>query len=59
MSRKQTLSRRVAATTTMGWKVDMGQGDVLMIDNILSFHSRNPYTGCRDVLVALLELGTQ
>ena len=34
-------------------------GDILMIDNILTFHGRNPYTGHRDVQVALLEEGAQ
>lgn len=35
------------------------KGDIFMIDNVLSFHGRNPYSGQRDVQVALLELGTQ
>lgn len=34
-------------------------GDIFVIDNVLTFHGRNPYTGHRDVQVALLELGTQ
>ncbi len=34
-------------------------GDILLVDNILSFHGRNPYTGHRDVQVALLGQGTQ
>ena len=33
-------------------------GDVLMLDNILTFHGRNPFTGHRDVQVALLEQGS-
>jgi alpha-ketoglutarate-dependent taurine dioxygenase len=33
--------------------------DILMIDNILTFHGRNSYTGHRDVQVALLEEGAQ
>jgi hypothetical protein len=35
------------------------KGDILMVDNILTFHGRNPYTGHRDVQVALLEQGSQ
>ena len=31
------------------------QGDLLMIDNMLTAHSRNPYTGERKVLVAMSE----
>jgi alpha-ketoglutarate-dependent taurine dioxygenase len=34
-------------------------GDILLIDNILTFHGRNPFTGHRDVQVALLEPGVQ
>ncbi|CAN5308212.1 TauD/TfdA family dioxygenase [soil metagenome] len=34
-------------------------GDLLLIDNILTFHGRNPYAGERNVQVALLEEGEQ
>jgi hypothetical protein len=43
-----------AKTITLPYR----DGDVLMIDNILTFHGRNPYTGHRDVQVALLEQGS-
>ncbi|MBD2002953.1 MULTISPECIES: non-ribosomal peptide synthetase [Cyanophyceae] len=32
------------------------QGDVLMLDNMLAAHSRNPYVGSRKIVVALGEL---
>lgn len=35
------------------------EGDVLMIDNVQTFHGRNPFTGHRDVQVALIEEGVQ
>ena len=44
-----------AVTTGFRWK----RGDVLLIDNIMTFHGRNPYTGQRNVQVALLEEGLQ
>lgn len=34
-------------------------GDLLLIDNLLTFHGRNPYEGERNVQVALLEEGNQ
>lgn len=34
-------------------------GDLLLLDNILTFHGRNPYEGDRNVQVALLEEGEQ
>ena len=30
------------------------QGDLMILDNFYTFHGRNPYTGHRDVQVALL-----
>jgi hypothetical protein len=44
-----------ADTVAVPWQ----HGDILMIDNILTFHGRNSYTGHRDVQVALLEEGAQ
>jgi hypothetical protein len=44
-----------ADTIAVPWQ----HGDILMIDNILTFHGRNSYTGHRDVQVALLEEGAQ
>lgn len=35
------------------------RGDLLLIDNIMTFHGRNPYSGERNVQVALLEEGQQ
>jgi len=32
------------------------EGDVLMVDNILTAHARNPYSGVRKLLVAMGEL---
>ena len=37
-------------TVAFPWRA----GDVMLLDNIYSFHGRNPYTGTRDVQVALL-----
>lgn len=42
-----------AATVALPWR----HGDLLMLDNVLTAHGRNPYTGHRDVQVALLENG--
>lgn len=42
-------------TTANPWQA----GDVLLIDNVQTFHGRNPYTGHRDVQVALIEEGVQ
>jgi alpha-ketoglutarate-dependent taurine dioxygenase len=42
-----------AATVALPWQ----DGDVMMLDNILAMHGRNPFTGHRDVQVALLESG--
>lgn len=44
-----------AVTTAFAWQT----GDVMLIDNVETFHGRNPYTGHRDVQVALLEEGVQ
>jgi alpha-ketoglutarate-dependent taurine dioxygenase len=29
------------------------QGDILMIDNLLAAHGRNPYSGPRKIIVAM------
>ena len=42
-----------AATVALPWR----HGDLLMLDNVLTAHGRNPYSGDRDVQVALLENG--
>jgi alpha-ketoglutarate-dependent taurine dioxygenase len=34
------------------------QGDILMLDNMLTAHSRNPYVGFRKIVVAMGELMT-
>jgi hypothetical protein len=39
-----------AVTVAFAWK----PGDVMVLDNVLTAHGRNPYTGDRDVQVALL-----
>ena len=31
------------------------QGDILLLDNILSSHGREPFEGSRDILVAMTE----
>jgi hypothetical protein len=41
--------RREAAS--FAWQ----EGDILMLDNMLVAHSRNPYVGRREVLVAMAE----
>jgi alpha-ketoglutarate-dependent taurine dioxygenase len=45
--REAYLQERVAFT----WQ----RGDVLLVDNMLTAHSRMPYTGLREVLVAMAE----
>jgi Taurine catabolism dioxygenase TauD, TfdA family len=40
-----------AATIAPGWHA----GDVLLIDNIYTGHGRTPFTGHRDVQVALVD----
>jgi alpha-ketoglutarate-dependent taurine dioxygenase len=42
-----------AATVALPWQ----KGDVMVLDNILAMHGRNPFTGPRDIQVALLESG--
>jgi alpha-ketoglutarate-dependent taurine dioxygenase len=37
-------------TVAFPWRA----GDVMILDNIYSFHGRNAFTGTRDVQVALL-----
>ena len=32
------------------------EGDVVMLDNMISAHARNPYKGTRKIIVALAEL---
>ena len=32
------------------------EGDILMLDNMLSAHGRNPYTGPRKILVTMGEM---
>lgn len=44
-------------TVTTGFR--WAARDLLLIDNIMTFHGRTPYTGKRDVQVALLEEGVQ
>ena len=39
-----------AVTVAFPWRA----GDVMVLDNVLTAHGRNPYTGERDVQVALL-----
>jgi alpha-ketoglutarate-dependent taurine dioxygenase len=34
------------------------KGDILMLDNMLTSHSRNPYVGSRKIVVAMGELIT-
>lgn len=36
-------------------RVRLGEGDLLVIDNILTAHGRAPYTGSREILMALTE----
>jgi hypothetical protein len=36
-------------------RVPLGEGDLLVIDNILTAHGRAPYTGSREILMALVE----
>jgi non-ribosomal peptide synthetase component F/alpha-ketoglutarate-dependent taurine dioxygenase/acyl carrier protein len=40
------------ATRSFTWQ----QGDILMLDNILAAHSRNPYEGSRKIVVAMGEI---
>jgi alpha-ketoglutarate-dependent taurine dioxygenase len=40
-------------TVALPWR----NGDVMLLDNIFSFHGRAPFTGRRDVQVSLLESG--
>jgi alpha-ketoglutarate-dependent taurine dioxygenase len=40
------------ATVSFPWQ----QGDVLMLDNMLVAHSRNPYVGSRKIVVAMGEM---
>ncbi|MDF5806361.1 TauD/TfdA family dioxygenase [Pseudomonas aeruginosa] len=39
-------------TRAFAWE----RGDVLMLDNFISVHGREPYTGERKVLVAMTDL---
>jgi alpha-ketoglutarate-dependent taurine dioxygenase len=39
------------ATVSFNWR----RGDILMLDNMLTAHSRAPYTGAREVLVGMSE----
>jgi alpha-ketoglutarate-dependent taurine dioxygenase len=43
-----------AAAVTFTWQKD----DIMMLDNILASHGRQPYTGDRKILVAMAELFT-
>jgi amino acid adenylation domain-containing protein len=40
------------ATTSFAWQ----RGDVLMLDNMLAAHGRNPYKGARKIVVAMGEM---
>lgn len=40
-----------AETVALPWQ----RGDVLLVDNMLAFHARNPFEGDREVLVAMAE----
>ncbi|WP_250125636.1 condensation domain-containing protein [Chroococcidiopsis sp. CCMEE 29] len=43
------------ATISFPWR----KGDVLMLDNMLTAHGRNPYVGSRKIVVAMGEMMTQ
>ena len=43
------------ATVSFPWQ----KGDVIMLDNMLAAHSRNPYVGSRKIVVAMGEMMTQ
>ena len=40
---------------TFSWN----KGDILMLDNMLTVHSRNPYIGYRKILVAMGEINNK
>jgi alpha-ketoglutarate-dependent taurine dioxygenase len=49
---QELLSIYQSAKVEFSWH----QGDVIMLDNMLAAHGRNPYTGSRKIVVAMAEI---